>query len=738
MEEEEWGNHKQLIKAFDQRNEKAGLVSDSHNSSNKSIYGNLYHPSCAFKESTKRTLVVNRINVEIAWGDIFEDLSQAVVVPVDTQATLLGGGPLSERAANLGGGLFQRKVANWVLKHKRLSAGNVAAVPAKFNKLKQDYIILVTPGFNPIATFQPNERSDRILSEVIKNCLTTACRLGLETISLPALGCISLSRNMEHPHFKSTHLPESSAYGYPVGRCAKVCMDAVNTFLTNSLVENQSFTLKTVRFTLLHERTYEEFIRHMVPQDEVNVVQVDPFQGVEEGSSSSSDSEDAHLGKGRKHQPMAVRLRRGKLIDEQKRVVRELARKQRKHQFQVCVKVVGEQWLASCSGTTADVTGANCLSAGLALDAAQLASCSTLTCKSSSMTGIVNWGSSDLFNVPNHHDLQQLLSRVGMLHHPEHSSNSSNSSSSSSSSSNNRPTRRMSDGTAARLFMNRAKFKKLHKDHCEALHLVTGFPVDITPALMQHCYSLQARYSRFPFFPASSVQQMEVPSVLLKANSSTPVTKRLLTRSVGRLTRVDAGRVVSITTWGRGRWRRGKDLAQAFELVCAFCLSRGLELDTSRPMWQVSWQADSNQIVPRSFEPAEFQQRAVDISAPNHDVEALGPRLVEQQQRQIKQKQKEEQERLLEEAKREKAKRKGGAMSAAERRRAFLQRQKKALSDENQQYEKGFEPEFFSVRPGPIGGDKKVRWRTERFWYVFEKSPLEEIRHKVLTSGEKK
>lgn len=179
--------------------------------------------------------------IEICRGDILDEKTDAIVCSVNSNLDV-NQGDLAQMIADRVGDQYKRETKEYVSKHEgAINYGDVAVVKAG-GDLRCRYVIQAC---SPV--WEGGEKLEIFnLSQAVYNALTAADKLGLESISIPAIG--------------------SGVYRFPKEKCAQVIIDTVAAYFndrdfTKSSARTNKKCLNKVRLINADDQAVDAFVK---------------------------------------------------------------------------------------------------------------------------------------------------------------------------------------------------------------------------------------------------------------------------------------------------------------------------------------------------------------------------------------------------------------------------------------------------------------------------------------------
>jgi O-acetyl-ADP-ribose deacetylase (regulator of RNase III) len=164
---------------------------------------------------------VNDVEVVLIKGDITDVEADAIVNAANQY--LEHGGGVAKAIVKKGGEIIQLESREWVRRYGPVPVGGVAVTSA--GKLRARYVI------HAVGPVYGDPEGDIKLASAIKNSLTRAEELGLESIALPAIS--------------------TGIFGYPLDKAASI--------MANTLKNHEYGKLRKVLVVLYTEEAYKVF-----------------------------------------------------------------------------------------------------------------------------------------------------------------------------------------------------------------------------------------------------------------------------------------------------------------------------------------------------------------------------------------------------------------------------------------------------------------------------------------------
>ena len=177
--------------------------------------------------------------LEVVRGDITEETTDAIVNAANTR--LQHGGGLAKAIVVKGGPQVQADSDKWIEEHGQLPVGGVAVTDAHGDLHCKKIIHVV----GPVWTGGDNNE-DQLLTNAIQAALETADRLGLQSISIPAVS--------------------SGIYKFPKERCAHIIYKGVFSYFNSrdlyvEQTRGKKISLNKVRLINIDEPTVDAFVQ---------------------------------------------------------------------------------------------------------------------------------------------------------------------------------------------------------------------------------------------------------------------------------------------------------------------------------------------------------------------------------------------------------------------------------------------------------------------------------------------
>lgn len=168
----------------------------------------------------------NQKKIQIVEGDITTDRVDAIVNAANSH--LAHGGGVAWAISRAGGKTIQQESNDWVKKHGEVSHAEPAYTSGGVMPCK--YVI------HAVGPVWGDGDEDRKLTDAVTGSLRVASRLGLASVTLPAIS--------------------TGIFGFPKERAAKIIFSSIETYLT----QNTDSPLTTVRLILYGKADAELYL----------------------------------------------------------------------------------------------------------------------------------------------------------------------------------------------------------------------------------------------------------------------------------------------------------------------------------------------------------------------------------------------------------------------------------------------------------------------------------------------